>query len=144
MRDEGLSLIEAVIVLLCAALLTTVALPNLHGLQQRWSLWGGARLVETSLQWGRMYAVTTNGAMSFQVDQGGRQFSWSDPSSGERYESPVRFLPGRIRIISSPHTPLRFYQRGNAAPAGTYVLQGEAGLCRVVVNTMGRIRIQWN
>jgi hypothetical protein len=47
-----------------------------------------------------------------------------------------------VRITAAPRRPLRFFQHGNAAPAGTYLLQGERGAFRVVVNPMGRIRIQ--
>jgi Tfp pilus assembly protein FimT len=143
-NQEGATLAEVAVVILFAALLAGAAVPNLHGLVQRWSLWGGARLVETSLQWGRMHAVSINAALAFHVDPGGRRFYWSDPTSGETYESTVRILPGRVRMISWPASPLRFYQRGNAAPAGTYVLQGQTGTCRVIVNPAGRIRIQWN
>ncbi len=142
--DSGITAVEVLAVMLCGLVLAAMAVPDLHGLQNRWSLWGGAWLVETSLQWGRMYAVSANAAVSFEIGENGKSFYWSDPQSGERYESSIRFLPGKVRITGYPRRPLRFYQRGNAVPAGTYVVEGDGGICRVIVNPAGRIRIQWN
>ncbi len=142
--EAGVTILEAMITLLCGTVLLCLAVPNLHRLQQRWALWGAAQVVDMSLQWGRMYAVSANAPLRFEIDPGGRGFHWSDPESGERYETSVRVLPSSVRITSAPGQPLRFYQRGNAAPAGTYVLSGPAGSCRVIVNPAGRIRIQWD
>jgi Tfp pilus assembly protein FimT len=138
------SLVELVIALVCASLLVAAAVPSLQRLQQEWTLLGGARAVETSLHWGRAYAVSTNNALMFEVDEDGGGFHWTDPDGGEVYASTVRKLPGRVRIVNAPRRPLRFHQRGNAAPAGTYELVGEAGSYRVVVNPAGRIRVQRN
>ncbi len=145
MRDqEGVTVVEALITLLCSAVLLGMAVPNLHRLQQRWALWGAAQVLDMSLQWGRMYAVSANAPLRFEIDSGGRGFHWSDPESGERYEATVRVLPPGVRITGSPSQPLRFYQRGNAVPAGTYVLTGSTGSYRVIVNPAGRIRVQRN
>jgi len=118
------------------------SLPNLNRLQQEWSLWGAARLIESSLQWGRTHAVTANTSMVFVVADGGQGFYWMDGYSGEKYDRSHCGLPGQVYISSSPRKPLRFYQHGNAVPAGTFVIKGEAGQYRVVVNAGGRIRVQ--
>jgi hypothetical protein len=106
------------------------------------SLWGGVRMVETSLWWGRNHAISGNMSLAFIVDRDGTRFYWTDARTGDRYEGTVRHLPGRIRITGSPRRPLRFYQRGNAVPAGTFVVEGEAGSIRVIVSPSGRIRTQ--
>jgi len=138
----GYSLVELVIVIACACLLLALAVPNFERLRRQWSLWGAARLLEASLQWGRMHAISGNTSLKLAVDEDGRRFYWQDPQSGEPYANSIRYLPGRIRIVGCPRTPLRFHAKGNAAPAGTYILQGEAGLYRVVVNPAGRIRVE--
>ena len=132
------------IVLAGVAVLATAATPNLYRLQQEWMLWGDARLLESSLQWGRMHAIASNTPMRFDIDENRQQFYWSDPSSGELYADSIRFLAGELRIVSCPKRSLRFYQHGNAAPAGTYTIQGKAGSYSVVVSPGGRIRIQRN
>ena len=142
--SQGYSLAELTVSLLCAAILVTIAVPNLARFQREWELWGGTRILETSLQWGRMHAVATNSPMLFEVDEDRQRFYWVDPVSGDTYVGTVRELPRGLRIASCPSRPLRFYQHGNAAPAGTYTIEGEAGSCSVIVSPGGRIRIRKN
>ncbi len=138
----GISLIEMAVVLACFCVILSVALPNLEKLNQEWTLWGGALLVEGSLQWGRMYAISANTSVAFEIDAGGRRFYWANPTTGEVYDNTIRDLPGNIRVVSSPSRPLRYFPRGTAAPAGTFILRGDAGQYRVVVNPAGRVRMQ--
>ncbi len=140
--SSGMSLLEVVAVFSCTAILLAVAVPNINKLNQEWTLWGEARALESSLRWGRGHAVSVNSSMMFVVDPEGRRHYWVDPQSGDRFENTVRYVQGQVRVTGFPKKPLRFYPRGNAAPAGTYVLQGEAGTYRVVVNFVGRIRVQ--
>ena len=118
------------------------AIPAVGKLSDEWTLRGAARTLEFSLRWGRTQAVMSNSSTLFAVDESGRFYYWADPAGGERFEGTLQYLPMRVRIVSFPARPLRFFPRGNAAPAGTYVLQGDAGSCRVVVNFAGRIRFQ--
>jgi Tfp pilus assembly protein FimT len=138
----GFGLTELVVAVACMSLLVGVAVPNLHRLTQEWNLWGAAHLLESALQWGRMYAISANTSVVLQIDHGGARFYWADPRTRAAYESSIRNLPAGVRIVSSPRRPLRFFPRGNAAPAGTIVVRGKAGQYRVVVNPAGRIRVQ--
>jgi type II secretory pathway pseudopilin PulG len=141
---EGYSLAELMIVVTCSAILLAAAVPNVVQLQREWTLWGSARVLEAALQWGRMHAISSNSSLLFVVDVNQRKFFWADPESGDPYDGSVRYLSSGVHIISCPNSPLRFYQHGNAAPAGTYTLEGEAGSYSVVVSPGGRIRIQRN
>lgn len=140
-RTSGVTYVELMIALVCFSLVAACAAPSIHSLSQAWNLRGAAELLEVSLLWGRMHAVSANTAMMLVVDPGGRSFYWSDPT-GARYEESARFLPAGTQIVAAPARPLRFYQHGNAAPAGSYVLRGLAGSYRIVVNPGGRIRVQ--
>ncbi len=141
--SRGYSLIECLIVIICGAILLTVAVPNIQAFQQTWALWGGVKLVETSLYWGRMHAISSNSSMMFEVAGNGHEFWWTDPISGLHFAGSVRRLD-RVRIVSAPKHPLRFYQHGNAVPAGTYTIQGDIGSFSVIVSPGGRIRVQKN
>jgi Tfp pilus assembly protein FimT len=140
--DCGHSLIELTVAGACMAILIVSAVPGLNHLQQEWTLWSAAHLMQASLQWGRMHAIATNTPVSMEVDAGGRRLFWSDPTTAEPLVNSIRNLPDAVRIVSFPKSPLKFYPRGNAAPAGTYVLQGDAGTYRVIVNIAGRIRLE--
>jgi hypothetical protein len=141
---EAYSLVELVIVLMCATVLISAAIPNIAHLQKEWTLWGGARTLEVSLQWGRMHAISSNAPIMFVVDTNRRTFYWVDPASGAPYEGSYQWLQAGIYIVANPKHPLRFYPHGNAAPAGTYKIQGGTGSYSVVVSPGGRIRIQKN
>jgi len=141
--SEGYSLAELVIVLACAAILFTAAVPNVAHLQQEWILWGEARTLEASLQWGRMHAISANTSILFEVDASRQKFYWVDPESGDSYAGSVRHLSSGS-ITACPKRPLRFYQHGNAAPAGTYTITGTTGAYSVIVSPGGRIRLQRN
>ncbi len=141
-RSRGFTLVELVMALSCAAVVLAAAAPNIGKLYQEWSLWGATRAVETSLRWGRAHAVSANSSMMFIVDEEGRFFYWQNPANGERFEGSVRYLTGGVRIVGAPRRPLRFTPRGNATPAGTFTLKGDAGSYRVIVSFVGRIRVQ--
>ena len=140
----GSSLLELTVVIACGAILIAIAVPNIDQLQKQWTLWGEAHLVESSLQWGRMHAVAANCSPAFDVDPDGRGYHWTDPETGAPFEESRRVLPRSVRIVSSPRRPLRFYPRANAAPAGTFIIQGDAGQYSVIVSIAGRIRLQRN
>lgn len=141
---EGYSLAELLVVLACLIALLSMAVPDIARLQKTWTLWGGMQSLESSLQWGRMHAIASNTPMLFEVSTDGQEFGWRDPDSGDRFEATFRHLGKDLRIVSAPRRPLRFYPRGNAAPAGTYVIEGDAESYSVVVAPGGRIRTQKN
>ena len=139
---DGYSLVELLVVLTCTGILLAAAVPNIAHLHQVWSLWGNARVLEASLQWGRMYAIAANAPVLFEVDESRQKFQWADPATGDPYNGSVRNLSHGVRIVKCPKRSLRFYPHGNAAPAGTYILKNQAGSYSVVVTPGGRIRFQ--
>ncbi|NLT67252.1 MAG: hypothetical protein GXX84_11675 [Acidobacteria bacterium] len=142
--QAGFSLTELVIVTACTATLLCAAVPNIHHLNKAWLLWGEVRSLEQSLQWGKMHAISANTPMLFEVDTEQQRYCWTDPVTGRSYLESERRLARGVEITSCPKRPLRFYQHGNAAPAGTYRIEGMAGSYSVIVSPGGRIRIQKN
>jgi Tfp pilus assembly protein FimT len=126
------------------AILLSAAVPNITRLRDEWVLLGGARILEISLQWGRMRAIAANTSLMFDVDSIQQEISWKDPVSGGCYLNSRQRLPRGIKITAAPKRPLRFYPHGNAAPAGTFTLSGDAGSYSVIVTPGGRIRTQRN
>jgi prepilin-type N-terminal cleavage/methylation domain-containing protein len=140
-NGRGFGLVELLIVLGLMGIMAGGAAPEIHHMKQEWALWGGTRLLESSLLWARTHAIAANDSLTLIVDQNGRRFFWQAPD-GIRFENTLRWLPSGISIIQSPRKPLRFFPHGNAVPAGTFIIQGEAGTYRVVVSALGRVRIQ--
>jgi Tfp pilus assembly protein FimT len=129
------------VVIFLIGIMAAVAVPGIHRIRLEWELWGGAHLLENSLFWARTHAITSNDSLILCVEEEGRVFYWTDPD-GSRFDLSLRRLPPGVRIVQSPSRQLRFYQHGNAAPAGSFVIQGNAGSYRVVVSILGRIRLQ--
>ena len=142
--SEGFSLAELLIALVCASILTTAAIPNIVHWQKEWTLWGSARTLEISLHWGRMHAIAANTPILFEINRDQKSFCWIDPDSGNPYAGSTGYLGNGVRLKTFPRRSLRFYQHGNAAPGGTYTMEGETGSYSVVVSPGGRIRIQRN
>lgn len=130
--------------LACATVLLAAAVPNIANLRDEWTLLGSTRILESTLQWGRMQAIASNTSLALEIDAVQQKFYWLDAGSGDRYANSIRQLPRSVRITSAPRRPLRFFPHGNAAPAGTYTLTGNAGSYSVIVTPGGRIRTQRN
>jgi len=139
---RGFTLVELTILLAGGMVLILLAVPALATVERQWSLWGGACQVESTLQWGRLYAISANTSLRFEVDARGESFWWTDSETGAKFAATVRRLPKGVRINSAPAQPLRFFPRGNAAPAGSYAVGSSAGTWRIVVNLAGRIRME--
>jgi hypothetical protein len=138
--QRGTTLLELLIVLGCAAVVISGAVPGYVRMSQAWRLRGGMELVFTSLQWGRAYAVSSNSSLAFYVADDGGSCWWVEPGKNEKFGGTLRYMPTGVRIVGAPRRPLRFYPRGTAVPAGTYVIRGESGGYRIVVSAVGRIR----
>ena len=142
--EEGATIVELTVVLTCGAIILAIAVPGLAIIHREWALWGGAHMVESSLFWGRMHAISSNGPLRFEIEPDGRGFHWEDADTGETLDQSAWILPGKVRITSMPRRSVRFYPKGNAAPAGTFILENPAGKYRVVVAITGRIRLERN
>lgn len=138
----GFSLIECAVVLTCASILLVASVPAFDHLYRVWTLWTGTRLMETTLQWGRFHSIAANASLMLEVNAEGTCAAWRDPETGNSYGGGVCYLPKGVWIASAPSKPLRFFPRGNAAPAGSYVVRNGAGSFRVVVSPAGRIRVE--
>jgi hypothetical protein len=138
----GFSLVEAAVLTACVMLVLLASVPAVERLHKAWTLRAGTCLVESTLQWGRLHAISANVSLMLEVDAEGKSTGWRDPETGSPYDTGVCHLPADVRIVSAPSKPLRFFPRGNAAPAGSYVLKNRAGSFRVVVSPAGRIRVE--
>lgn len=139
---SGFSLVECAVVMVCVAIVLLASIPAVERLHRAWSLWTASRLVESTLQWGRFHSISANASLTLEVNADGTSAGWRDPETGNAYDAGVCNLPTGVKIVSAPSKPLRFFPRGNAAPAGSYIVKNGAGSFRVVVSPAGRIRVE--
>jgi Tfp pilus assembly protein FimT len=141
-KAAGYTLTELVLVTAAVAILAATAVPVFERVRQEAALRGATALVAQSLAWGRMHALATNGEMAFDLDPAANRLCWAEPGTGTCYEGTIRHVDPQIRFAGYPARSVRFHPRGNAAPAGSFTLQGPSGSYRVIVAPGGRIRIE--
>jgi hypothetical protein len=85
----------------------------------------------------RSQAVAKNLATQVRVHRSRRKFGLamkdSEPQSWQD-------LPAGVEFSKVPRKPPRFYSRGYASPAGTFLLENSRGRIRVIVSLSGRVR----
>ena len=106
--SAGYSLVELLIVVALAMVLLTAAVPGITRLQQEWILWGAARALEASIQWGRMHAVASNAPVIFYADDVLQEFYWADAASGEPLRPHSAASPARSPLRGSTQAPIAF------------------------------------
>jgi prepilin-type N-terminal cleavage/methylation domain-containing protein len=139
-RFRGFTLVELMIALALCLLSAGMGLRHLSRAVEVWRLQTAAQMVSSELTRLRAAAVSTGAPIRFVVRPSADAYSSAEPG-----QSPPQFtpLPRGIRFCSIPSRPVTFYSRGQAAPAGTFLLEGSRGRVRVVVAPMGRVRWQW-
>lgn len=138
---RGFSLIELAMATTILILATGLGMSFLSRSLDLWQLQGAAQALGAELTRLRGVAVSTGTPIRFVIRATADGYG---PAIGPTDPSNWTVLPARIGFAAFPSRPVTFYSRGQAAPAGTFVLQSRAGTIRVVVAPMGRVRWEWD
>jgi len=140
MKEEGYQLLECLAVCLFLTVLFGVGGISLSRSLDRYRLETSAKGLAAELGALRIAAVSRKAPLSVFISDCRSQYGF-----GLRKESPValRSLRTGVCFANHPKRPLTFYSRGNAVPAGSYLLSSAAGQCKVVVAPTGRIRCEY-
>jgi Tfp pilus assembly protein FimT len=141
MRNRGWSILELLIVALIITICGGMAVARFVEARAVQTLQETARILAMELSSLRVRAISLNEPLSLVVGADGKTYGLA-----VRKKVPTRWitLPEGIRFTKVPSSPVTFYSRANAAPAGSLVLTSEkAGAVRVVVAPFGRIRWEW-
>jgi hypothetical protein len=139
MKAEGYQLLECLAVCLLMAALVGFGGATLCNAIDWYRLESSAMSMAVQLAALRTAAVSRKTPLSVSISECRLRYGF-----GPRDHDAVfwRSLPGGVRIVDQPSRPLTFYSRGNAVPAGSYLLSNAAGRFNVVVSPMGRIRCE--
>ncbi len=141
MRNHGWSILELLIAALVISICGGIAVVRFMEARASQTLQATAQILAMELSSLRVRAISLNEPLSFVVGADGTTYGLA-----VRRTDPERWndLPRGIRFTRVPSSPVTFYSRANAAPAGSLVLTSEkAGSIRVVVAPFGRIRWEW-
>ncbi|HSR50621.1 MAG TPA: prepilin-type N-terminal cleavage/methylation domain-containing protein [Acidobacteriota bacterium] len=137
MNERGFQLIELVLVLAILSLAGAIAAGGWSRLSDHYRLRDGGQRLSALLRSARTLALAGTAPLEVRAREDGRGLGLSigpDPPSA------WMFLPQGVRLIRTPRRPLRFFSRGQVAPAGRYRLEGRYGSLDVVVAPWGRVR----
>jgi len=137
MNNRGFQLLECLIVCALIACLGGIGFGTLNGIIEWYRLQLGARVFVSQISSVRSSAISRNVSLSVLVDSAGESYGWAlRKTESEAW----RRLPPGVSFSRVPRNPVTFFSRGNAAPAGTFVLANRKGEIKVVVAPNGRIR----
>lgn len=137
MNKRGFQLLECLIVCALIACLSGIGFGTLNGIMAWYRLQLGARAFVSQVSAVRSSAISRNVSVSVLIDPAGESYGWVPRGA----ESEVwRRLPAGVMFTTAPRNPVTFFSRGNAAPAGTFLLANRGGKVKVVVAPNGRVR----
>lgn len=158
-RTHGVTLIEAMIVVLLIALASTLTLPSLTGLFDRQRLRGAANEVASDLQWARSQALARNEALRYSihpvaggsctiVHTGQRDHCRCTDDGRASCSDAARLLKTshwrsdqRVTVHANVGSMLFDPLLGTASPAGSVrIVDAEGRGITHVVNVLGRVR----
>jgi type II secretory pathway pseudopilin PulG len=137
MNKRGFQLLECLIVCALIACLAGIGFGSLNGIIEWYRLQLGARAFVSQVSAVRSSAISRNVSVSVLIDPAGEAYGWA-PRGAE--SAAWRRLPPGVLFTTSPKNPVTFFSRGNAAPAGSFLLANQGGKIKVVVAPNGRVR----
>jgi len=159
-KQDGMTLIELVVVLGILGILASLAIPSFQAFQERHRLQGHAMELVTDLHYVRSESVARNKGLriSFYADSGGTCYlihtgnaaactcssngsaQCSDPTNSIQKSVGLATALG-VKLQSNVASMLFDPSRGTTSPAGSITVIGQSGnSIRQVVNIMGRTR----
>jgi type IV fimbrial biogenesis protein FimT len=142
---RGFSVVEVIVVLAVAAVLASIAIPNVLFQLPRYRLSGAARQIMGDLMWARMQAVTQKNEFRILVIDDHRYQILDDDDNdgvvepGERVR--VRDIGKVYPGVSISHTanPI-FFPRGSAS-VGSITLSNNSGSKKLKIHITGRVKL---
>jgi prepilin-type N-terminal cleavage/methylation domain-containing protein len=143
---RGFTLLEMLVALSAASILSGIAAVHVPGLIAGWRLDAAARQVAVDIRQARMMAVYTGRSHRLHFTFASPQYSIEREEDGGGFDHVSRrvSLPSGIQITActAPGTSFTFRPRGGAATFGTVTLTYRNGRQRrVIVDLVGRVRI---
>ncbi len=134
---RGYSLLEMMLVCALIGSGSTLGLSILNGIAEQHRLHLAGESFSSAVMAARFQAVARNLATEVRIHKGRRKFGLAVKDSEPQF---WQDLPAGVEFSKMPRKPPRFYSRGYASPAGTFILENSRGRIRVIVSLSGRVR----
>ena len=139
---RGVTLVELAMVLAVLAAGIGAVVPTVGRALPAYRAGGAAEDLYGALHLTQARARATGVMHAFVIDRGGRSFRIvEDPAGAERtVVGPTPLVDG---AVASGNTTIRFSPKGFAVPFGTITVRSEGETRRLVVNILGRVRMDY-
>ena len=124
-NENGFQVLELILVLALIGVAGAVGVGAWSEWAQHYRLQAAADTLTGFLLAARGSALTRNTAIQIRVREDRSAVSMTP--RGEEAPQFWEMLPQGVRLAAVPSRPISFFSRGNAAPAGTYLLQNRRG-----------------
>jgi prepilin-type N-terminal cleavage/methylation domain-containing protein len=147
MSRRGFTLLELLIAITLAGVLSAIALPSVQRQVERWRIGAAARQVVMDLKAARARAIAGGAAerIHFAVASATYQLERQRPGGAYAAIAPATRLPDGVRVVdcTAAGDGVGFRPRGYAITFGTITLRNASGdERRVIVDIAGRLRVQ--
>ncbi len=134
---RGYSLLEVMLVCALIGSGSTLGLSVLNEIAEQHRIHLAGESFSSAVMAARFQAVSKNLAILVRVHPSRRKFGLAVTDSEPQF---WQDLPTGVEFSKIPRKPPRFYSRGYASPAGTFILENSRGRIRVIVSLSGRVR----
>ena len=134
---RGYTLLEVMLVCALIGSGSTLGLSVVNGIAEQHRLHLAGESFLSTVIAARFQAVAKNLAVQIRVHESHRKFGVAVKDSEPQF---WQDLPAGVEFSKTPRKPPRFYSRGYASPAGTFILENSSGQIRVIVSLSGRVR----
>ena len=144
-NHHGFTLIELIVAIGLAAILASVAMPNMISWTSNAKVSSASRQVLSSIQHARIHAIKVNKMTHIEFSEAGESYEirkWSPETEAWKIE--IHSLPGGVQMKSAfgSGRVLSFDGRGLPASMGNVVLNNNSGkTIRITVSKNGMPRI---
>ncbi len=152
-KNAGLTIVELVVTIGIVGILTAAAIPNFLTWRAKSKLIGTSHNLRGDLEKARLKAIRENarvavvftaGGYSIFIDNGANANNWNREADEILVKS-RQMVPGiTIDLAATTFTNdrTRFNGRGLPGVLGRVVIVGSAGTRQIVMNRLGRLRVQ--
>jgi type IV fimbrial biogenesis protein FimT len=139
-RQRGVTLVEVVVVLLVIGILISVTVPSVSGALEAYRATGATADLYAAVHLTKARARSNGVTHALVLEPDGQAFRIvADPDGEARtVEGPHRLVDG---AVATNNITIQFSPKGFAVPAGTITIRSGGETRRIVVNLLGRARI---
>jgi type IV fimbrial biogenesis protein FimT len=139
-RQDGVTLVEVILVLLVLAGLSGVAVPMVGAALEGYRAGGATADLYAAVHLTKARARAHDVTHALVIEPDGRGFRIvADPGgAAQTVEGPHQLTEG---AVASSNITIQFSSKGFAVPAGTITIRSGGETRRIVVNLLGRARI---